>query len=104
MDAVVERASTRGIVGPALREPNAIDFWRGFALLTIFINHVPGNAFEPFTYSHFSISDAAELFVFLAGWAIALAVRVVLEWHNAGPVFADPVPTTIGWVLLTHQL
>jgi hypothetical protein len=151
MDAVVERVSTRGIVGPALREPNAIDFWRGFALLTIFINHVPGNAFEPFTYSHFSISDAAELFVFLAGWAIALAVRgrrgleppgrvvlrlasrtievyraqivitaialamlagtalwlqnpLVLEWHNAGPVFADPVPTTIGWVLLTHQL
>ena len=134
-----------------MREPNAIDFWRGFALLTIFINHVPGNAFEPFTYSHFSISDAAELFVFLAGWAIALAVRgrpglepagrvflrlasrtievyraqivitaialamiaataltlkdpLVLEWHNAGPVFADPVPTTIGWVLLTHQL
>lgn len=58
-----------------MREPNAIDFWRGFALLTIFVNHVPGNAFEPFTYSHFSISDAAELFVFLAGWAIALAVR-----------------------------
>src|SRR3954451_8255372 len=151
MDAVIERVSTRGIVGPGLRQPNAIDFWRGFALLTIFINHVPGNAFEPFTYSHFSISDAAELFIFLAGWAIALAVRgrgglesagrvllrlasrtievyraqivitaialamiaatalilkdpLVLEWHNAGPVFADPVPTTLGWVLLTHQL
>ena len=75
MDAIVERTSTRPIAGPAFREPNAVDFWRGFALLTIFINHVPGNAFEPFTYSHFSISDAAELFVFLAGWAIALAVR-----------------------------
>jgi hypothetical protein len=33
----------------SLRGPNAIDFWRGFALLTIFINHIPGNAFERFT-------------------------------------------------------
>lgn len=134
-----------------MREPNAIDFWRGLALVTIFINHIPGNAFEPFTYSHYSVSDAAELFVFLTGWSLALATdrngapessaRVVLrlasrmvevyraqivivflalaliagaallldnplllDWHNAGPFFADPVPTTVGVVLLTHQL
>ncbi len=134
-----------------MREPNAIDFWRGLALLTIFINHIPGNAFERFTYSHYSIADAAELFVFLAGWSLALATerrgapdslaRVVLrlasrtvevyraqivivvlalaliagaallldnplllDWHNAGPFFSDPVPTTVGVVLLTHQL
>src|SRR5215208_3963418 len=151
MDAIVKHAPARGLAEPVLREPNAVDFWRGFALLTIFINHVPGNALERFTYSHFSVSDAAELFVFLAGWAIALAVQdqrgleppsrvvlrltartievyraqivitaialamiaatalalknpLVLEWHNAGPVFADPVPTTIGGVLLMHQL
>jgi hypothetical protein len=24
------------------REPNAVDFWRGFALITIFIDHIPG--------------------------------------------------------------
>jgi hypothetical protein len=58
-----------------LRQPNAIDFWRGFALITIFINHIPGNAFERFTYSRYSISDAAELFVFLAGWSLALATE-----------------------------
>src|SRR5687768_13067480 len=56
-----------------LREPNAIDFWRGFALITIFINHVPGNAYERLTYSGYFQSDAAELFVFLAGWSLALA-------------------------------
>jgi hypothetical protein len=134
-----------------MREPNAIDFWRGFALITIFINHVPGNVFEPFTYSKYSLSDAAELFVFLAGWAIALATHgregpdtpgrvlmrlasrtlevyraqlvitaialamiaasalyfnnpLFLEWHNAAPAFTDPIQTTIGWVILTHQL
>ena len=32
------------------RPANAIDFWRGFALVTIFINHIPGIAFEHFTY------------------------------------------------------
>ena len=134
-----------------MREANAIDFWRGFALITIFINHVPGNAFSRLTFSHYSISDAAELFVFLAGWSIALATErkgapdpagqvvlrtafrtveiyaaqavlvllalaliagsalaldnpLLLEWHNAGPFFADPVQATVGIVLLTHQL
>ena len=56
-----------------MREPNAIDFWRGLALVTIFVNHMPGNVFEPFMYSRYTISDATELFVFLAGWSLALA-------------------------------
>ena len=53
-----------------MREPNEIDFWRGFALLTIFVNHIPGNFFERFTFHNISIFDSAELFVFLAGWAM----------------------------------
>ncbi len=53
-----------------MRAPNEIDFWRGFALLTIFINHVPGIYFERLTYRNVSLSDSAELFVFLAGWAL----------------------------------
>jgi hypothetical protein len=53
-----------------MRSPNEIDFWRGFALLTIFINHIPGLYFERFTYRNVSLSDSAELFVFLAGWAL----------------------------------
>jgi hypothetical protein len=58
--------------GPRPRDLR-IDFWRGFALLTIFINHVPGNVFEPLTPRNFGLSDAAELFVFLAGFSAALA-------------------------------
>ncbi|BBU63165.1 membrane protein [Methylosinus sp. C49] len=53
-----------------MREPNEIDFWRGFALVTIFINHIPGIFFERFTFRNVAISDSAELFVFLAGWAL----------------------------------
>jgi hypothetical protein len=55
-----------------VRQANAIDFWRGFALITIFINHIPGIFFESFTHRNISISDSAELFVFLAGWALFL--------------------------------
>ncbi len=58
-----------------MRAPNEIDFWRGFALVTIFINHIPGIYFERFTYRNASISDSAELFVFLAGWALRKLVE-----------------------------
>ncbi len=134
-----------------MRPANAVDFWRGFALITIFINHIPGIYFERFTHRNLSFSDSADLFVFLAGWALRLVTgpvsnptplrsvlsrlggRVVviyaaqiliisiaiamlaasaklldnpllLEWHNAAPVFYDPVNTHIGLVLLSHQL
>jgi hypothetical protein len=56
------------------REANAVDFWRGFALVSIFINHVPGIYYERFTHRNFSVSDSAELFVFLAGWSLGLLV------------------------------
>jgi hypothetical protein len=56
------------------RKANAIDFWRGFALVSIFINHIPGIWYERLTHRNFSISDSAELFVFLAGWSLGLLV------------------------------
>src|SRR5262245_23591073 len=52
---------------------DGIDFWRGFALLTIFIDHVPENIFQHVTQKNFGFSDAAELFVFLSGVSVALA-------------------------------
>jgi hypothetical protein len=56
------------------RAPNAVDFWRGFALVSIFVNHVPGIWYERLTHRNLSISDSAELFVFLAGWSLGLLV------------------------------
>jgi hypothetical protein len=52
------------------RQPNAVDFWRGFALVTIFINHIPGFFYAKFTFSSYSVADSADLFVFLAGWSL----------------------------------
>lgn len=56
------------------RQANAVDFWRGLALVTIFINHIPGIYFDRFTHRNWSFSDSADLFVFLAGWALRMSV------------------------------
>ncbi|MBL8905408.1 MAG: OpgC domain-containing protein [Rhizobiales bacterium] len=50
-----------------------VDFLRGLALASIFINHVPGNVYEKLTHRNFGFSDAAEIFVLLAGFASAHA-------------------------------
>lgn len=50
-----------------------LDFFRGFALIVIFINHMPGNPWFNITPSRLGLSDAAETFVFLSGFAAALA-------------------------------
>jgi hypothetical protein len=36
------------------RQPNAVDFWRGFALITIFIDHIPGLFYAHYTLPNFS--------------------------------------------------
>lgn len=58
-----------------MRPPNAIDFWRGVALVMIFVNHVPGLDYSILTLRNYAISDAAELFVFLAGCSLAFVAN-----------------------------
>ena len=60
-------------MGAPAKRIDGIDFWRGFALLTIFIDHVPENVFQHVTQQNFGFSDAAELFVFLSGVSVAVA-------------------------------
>src|SRR5207244_9648009 len=68
---------------------DGIDFWRGFALLTIFIDHVPENVFQHVTQKNFGFSDAAELFVFLSGVSVALAYGTrFFEGETVGAVRA----------------
>ena len=40
--------------------------------MTIFIDHVPGFIFQNYTLHNVAVSDAAEIFVFLAGWSLRL--------------------------------
>ena len=50
-----------------------IDFWRGFALVVIVVDHVPGSFLDHFTLMNFGFSDAVEVFVFLSGVSVGLA-------------------------------
>ncbi|WP_225893025.1 MULTISPECIES: OpgC family protein [unclassified Methylomonas] len=50
-----------------------LDFFRGLALIVIFINHMPDNPWFWYTPSRFGLSDAAEVFVFSSGFASARA-------------------------------
>jgi hypothetical protein len=50
-----------------------LDLFRGVALLIIFVNHIPFNEWSAFTPSRFGWSDAADIFVFLSGFAAAIA-------------------------------
>ena len=70
------------------RQANAVDFWRGFALVSIFVNHIPGIWYERLTHRNLSISDSAELFVFLAGWSLGLLVGSRSEPMTAGRLVA----------------
>jgi hypothetical protein len=58
---------------PNPKRDQRLDFLRGIALVTIFVNHVPGTVFENFTSRNFGFSDAAEAFVLMSGIAAAFA-------------------------------
>lgn len=88
-----------------------IDWLRGFALASIFINHMPGNRFEHWTLRNFGFSDAAEVFVLLAGVAAALAffrrfergetmAMSVKAVRRTGKLYAAHVLSTAGAVAL----
>lgn len=77
-----EQVEAKGIK-PKVRE-RRIDFFRGLALVMIFINHVPGTPYETLTSRNFGFSDAAEGFVFLSGVSAALAYASRL---SAGPLW-----------------
>jgi len=58
---------------PTPRRDTRIDVFRALALITIFVNHIPGNVFEHLTHKNFGFSDAAEAFVLISGLAAGLA-------------------------------
>jgi len=55
-----------------------VDLFRGIALWFIFINHVPGNWLGHATIRNFTMADATEVFVFLAGYAGGIAYGLVM--------------------------
>ena len=63
-----------GPTGAVPRERDTrLDVFRAFALLTIFVNHVPGQYLEHLTSKNFGFSDSAEAFVLISGMSVGLA-------------------------------
>jgi hypothetical protein len=55
------------------------DIFRGFALWAIYVNHIPGNWLGYVTPRNWSLADATEVFVLLAGYAAGLAYGMVMD-------------------------
>ncbi|MER9847125.1 OpgC domain-containing protein [Mesorhizobium sp. M0106] len=83
-----------------------IDVFRALALLTIFVDHVPGTVFETLTYKNFGFSDAAEAFVLISGMSVALAygtkfqpgnrlIATLKMWRRAGVLYVTHIVTTM---------
>ncbi len=88
-----------------------IDVFRALALLTIFVNHVPGTIYEHFTHRNFGFSDSAEAFVLISGIAVALAYgsrfvagnRLLLSlkmWRRAGVLYTAHIMTTMATIAI----
>jgi hypothetical protein len=72
-------SSTSAIaIAPTQRDAR-VDFFRGLALLFIFIDHVKENTLQYVTMQNFGFADAAEVFVALAGYASFLAYTRVFD-------------------------
>lgn len=80
-----------------------LDFFRGLALLFIFMDHVPGNSLSYWTLHAFGVSDAAEVFVIIAGYAAysAYSSRLARDGLIAG---ARPVLVRARDVFAAHLI
>jgi hypothetical protein len=57
---------------PASTRDLRLDFFRGIALIFIFVDHIPENVLSYFTIQAVEFFDAAEVFIFISGYTAAL--------------------------------
>ena len=69
LTGVPTTASAPAVPAARAGRDRRIDFFRGLALLIIFVDHIPENVFALITLRNFGFSDAAEIFIFLSGYS-----------------------------------
>ncbi|OBZ93670.1 membrane protein [Pararhizobium polonicum] len=90
---------------PAERDTR-LDVYRALCLLTIFVNHVPGQYLEHLTTKNYGFSDSAEAFVLISGLSAGLAYgrkfnignRLALTlkiWRRAFTLYVAHIMTSI---------
>ena len=60
-----------------------LDFFRGLALVLIFVDHIPENVLGYFTLQSVQFCDAAEVFIFISGYTAALVYGRTLATQGA---------------------
>jgi hypothetical protein len=78
-----------------------LDFFRGLSLLFIFIDHIPNNFLSNVTLHSIAFSDAAEVFVFISGYAAALAYGRVLQ-NNGLPIATAHIYRRVWQLYVAH--
>nr|WP_244514822.1 OpgC domain-containing protein [Ensifer sp. LCM 4579] len=97
MEAVRPGATTRD---------TRLDVFRALCLLTIFVNHVPGQYLEYLTHKNFGFSDSAEAFVLISGLAVGAAygrkfvagarlASTLKAWRRAMTLYVAHIMTSI---------
>ncbi len=59
-----------------------LDFFRGLVLLIIVVDHIGGSILSRITLHAYALCDAAEVFVFLGGFATATAYAALTQRHS----------------------
>lgn len=86
----------------------ALDMLRGYALVSIMLNHMPLGWLRQFTLANFAIFDAAEMFVLLSGFLVGLVWikvearegRLAAQWRFARRAGQVWLALVIGGILL----
>src|SRR5579863_2681498 len=79
-----------------------LDLYRGLALWLIFLAHVPGTIINKLTPWNYGFSDAAEIFVFVSGYANAFVYGRVMKqrgfliaaahvWHRTFGIYVAQI-------------
>ncbi|MBV8131651.1 MAG: OpgC domain-containing protein [Alphaproteobacteria bacterium] len=79
-----------------------LDFFRGLALIFIFIDHIPENVLSYFTLQAFQFYDAAEVFIFISGYTAALVYGRTLA--SQGALYATAQILRRAWQLYVAHI
>jgi hypothetical protein len=87
---------------PSTQRDLRLDFFRGVALILIFVDHIPENLLSLFTLQSICFFDAAEVFIFISGFTAALVYgrRMV----SKGAVYAAAQVWRRAWQLYVAHI
>jgi hypothetical protein len=82
--SLTSRSAPGAADGKSSMRERRVDVLRGIALLCIFADHIPDDWLNWVTLRNFGLSDAAELFVMLSGFASMMAFGRTFQREGAG--------------------